>query len=39
MKVECKHSLDSENYTSSLQGKQIFKDQCMKTFHEPVKFS
>lgn len=36
MLTECPHYKDPENLTKSLQGKKIYKDQCVKCFHEPV---
>lgn len=36
MKIECPHSKDLENVTKSLQGRKIYKDQCVRCFHEPV---
>ena len=36
MNSECLHSKDPENITKSLQGRKIYKDQCVRCFHEPV---
>ena len=36
MKAECPHSKDPEMVTTSLQGRKIYKDQCVRCFHEPV---
>lgn len=36
MNIECNHVLDDKNYTKSLQGRKIYKDQCVVCFHEPV---
>lgn len=38
MNSECLHSKDPENITKSLQGRKIYKDQCVKCFHEPVNY-
>ena len=32
MKSECLHA-GAENYSASLQGYKIYKDQCVKCFH------
>jgi uncharacterized UBP type Zn finger protein len=32
---ECQH-LTEANFTKSLQGRKIFKDQCVRCFREPV---
>lgn len=38
MNTECLHSKDQENVTKSLQGRKIYKDQCVRCFHEPVNY-
>ena len=36
MNIECPHIKDEKHITKSLQGKKLFKDQCVRCFHEPV---
>ena len=38
MNIECTHIKDTNLYTKSLQGKKLYKDQCVRCFHEPVIF-
>jgi hypothetical protein len=35
---QCQHLLEN-NYTKSLQGRKIFKDQCVRCFHDAVPIS
>lgn len=33
MNIECTHIKDEKHYTKSLQGKKLYKDQCVRCFH------
>jgi len=35
MQQDCQHLVEN-NYTKSLQGRKIFKDQCVRCFKDPV---
>ncbi|KRX02624.1 UBA-like protein [Pseudocohnilembus persalinus] len=35
METECPHIKDQNNYSLSLQGKNLYKDQCTKCFEDP----
>jgi len=36
IEAECHHHLDQNSFTKSLQGRKIYKDQCVRCFSDAV---